>query len=1825
MSVYAFTACLFLLLVPVLGAAELHVGQREVDPAVPHRNAAEVGPGVRLANGSFAHEQLDLATAGRVMGLSMRRVYRSDMQFDGPLGKGWTCEYLQAAWRDADTGDLHWHDAQGFLHLFVLHDGDYQAPPGVYVKASWDESTERVHLRRADGTRLDFNSDGQLAAIADRNGNCVSLQYDTGHRLASVTDDRGFLWEFAYDGNGRITQLIDRVWQTGTRNARSVAYEYDAEGRLTCVKLPETARYNDAHGNRVRREYDYDAAGRLVRVIDPNQAPTHGPARIEVVYDSGGRVIGFRDGDANCWHRLRYTLDAIERPLVRHIDPCGVRADHTLDGFGHAVRVQQFTGFWEVSLDEPLDHDYVAQTGAALRAADPAGFVTDSGYSSGHELVLRTYPGGSREEFSYPVAAKLALGEVTEVIGSLLTRADAGWEAGAFTGGYVRLGATQAQARYYEVADNTEDTITVVGADLVQHGWGEGTPFVVFTENPDPLAAGNLLRLRRISSDVGQADIVCSWCYEPFFQQVRGATSARGHTTTWQFAFDTTGDPDAPGAGCMTLKRSPQVTVRLPDGSIQTVVYETHYTHDQFGRLIETVDPEGGIESRSYYSSGDQEGFLYEIARDTGSADLVERLEYDKSGILTGQYPPAALEQGADPEAFKLSWQVNALGQRWHELGPVVAGTGRAETCRYFDPSGNEVRTWRKYVASDGAVPPEPTNYDDPNSFGKEAADMAATWVETTRAFDLAGRVLGETSDAAAAAPVETVTWETEYDALGRRVAQVSPLLNRTAWQYDERGLLWRRIEGAGSAVEGIYEHDYDLDGRLAAERTPLGHATLHAHDGHGREVSVIDPGGHSRSLEWDEGGNLAAESVVAAGGAVLSRFSWSYDELDRRCLQQRLARNTSGDAIGDGFETTRLTMDGRGAIVALNDGPGRTCTFEHDAAGRLVRRVDPAGNEVLFTLNAAGLPLHVEYRDFNQSSGALETAQWEADYNAHGLVVAVRNRRHQGTGFNTEQTFEWDGWGRLVRACDAAEGAVEHRYDLRSRHTLRGELPGGGQYFSSSGDEWDRDDRRVCTSESEPQSGTTRETRFTYDSRGRLTGVQRPDETVIGLEWDSDSNLASWLDETGTTVTQLHDGRGLLLQRDIALAGGTAGSTRETWQYDGAGRLTSADSLHDGQFSAHTSWTWNTLHRPEASTLALVQGEVGLGSWTVGTTYNVHGDAVSLDFSDNGSLSFTRDTLSRVAGIIDVSTGATLAECKWAGEARPVLHTLGNGSQTSFSYDLGFEGSPRRVAHTRGVQVLWGIERRRDVRGLPVRERREHEGGSGRTWLHDQAQRLTRICMGAELGGAALDAAGEPVAFGMSRELQLDAFGSRIGESAVRDTAQDGQVMRLQAYAQAAGGCSRYASADGLEFAHDAAGRVTQDAAAELWFTHDYRGRTVAFDGTQSVAVPLRRLRHDALGRRVLEDEYEGGVLVSRTVLLYGAGDDATPIEEILLDASGVEVGRVQYARSSRNILAERVDGTWRYRHHDQDGSLIGLTDQAGARIAEFDYLPFGAPVRRGILYDAPEGSELTAQADTPEPGVTRIQVTPAGMNAGALAGRELAISLPAAFLAGAVLDNTAGTLDVSDPQGLIADAVQSLGARFVVFEARLSAGESAWSYDPTTDTSTLSVPGAGFSPWLRGGWLTPDVSRPAHLEISEVDPQGEWLTVRGRATSAAGARYRALPPLGVSEAGYDMDPGARYLFRGWRYDRATREGGSCRFGSYEADGRRYDPRVGRWCVPREGYSFAPWGRLADITPPGGAPGCCGTWSPNPACPAATPGPRASRCAVPTPPGWSG
>lgn len=1731
------------------------VGERVVDPAVPHRNAAEVQPGVRLANGSVVYAQTDLSTAGRVIGLEMTRVYRSDMQFDGPMGRGWTGELFQAAWKDETTGDIQWHDAEGFLHTFILRNGTWRAPPGVYTVATFENNA--VRLRNADGTRLEFNDCGQFIARVDRHGNSLTLQYDTEHLLSSVTDDRGFTWEFVYDTNGRIIQLVDRVWETGTRAPRTVDYEYDASGNLLQVKLPETSRYNSVNSNRVTWAYEYDAAGRLTGVYAPNEVANNGLACTQYDYDASGRVVSFRDGHEFATHQLRYTLDASGNSLVRHVDPLGARVDYTLDNQGRTVEAAEFTGFWAVSLTTPLDHDIVLQTQAKLRSSDPDKFTTKYEYNWGQQLTRIDHPAGNSEEFTYPNPTKLAQGKATTVVGSVITLDGADWLPGEFAGGYLRLGSGLADYAYYEVASNTEDSLTVVAVSLSAEGWLANAKFVVFTENPDKLASGNLLEHRWLAKDAALADITQTFTYEPYFQQLRKATSARGYTTQYEYEFDTTGNPED---GNLVVVRSPQVEVLLPDGTTSNATYETRYGYNSYGQLVSTTDAEGTVETRHYFATGDQIGFLESVIVDDGNLDLTEVFGYDKIGVLTHQYSPAAFEPGVTPDDFLTTWAVNELGQRWSETGLIVAGGQRVEEFRYFDPNGNEVRTWRNYVTDDGLAPPAPIDAHDPDSFSKSANPMSATWVETLRAFNLANRLTSETTDAIAGSPVETTCWSYEYDERLRQSAKLSPLLNRTEWVYDERGLEYGRIEGAGSTVEGTFETDYNANGDIAATRTPLGHETLRTHDAHGREVRVQDAGGHAIEYQLNAEGNRTQERRVDSLATTLAETTWDYDALDRRVRESRLALDASGTAIGTGTAETFFTLDGRGHVVARTTALGHSWTFAFDAAGRQVLEVDPVGNSVARVLDATGNPTQINYVDQNLLTQAQELSSWEADYNALGLAVRVRDRRNQ-PGFDTEVSYQYDGWGRLTAVTDASDAVTRYTYDLRSRLTSKRRTDDASGILASTVNGWDRDDRPTHFSVWSEPTGTVnlQLTTTEYDARNRATRVEHPDLSARTNSYDNDSNCVLTVDETGTQVQQVFEARGLLASRLITPAGGTVGNTVEEFEYDGLGQLTATESLKGTELVSQNVWEWNTLGRRESHTVTIGDGAGGeLGSWTTQSSYDEFGNSLSLTQSDGNGLQYQRDELSRAVGFSDLLSEDEILNQEWAGPDRVVRQVSGNGLVSNFSYEAGYTGLLSRIEVQREPELLFGIDYRYDTRGLKRRERRDHDGGTGRDLQHDAVGRLEQAQIGVDVSGALLDDPTALLDYGMQR-----AFGYVMpsNRDMVHDSVSTNTVV-AESYGVSTDGMNRYLSVGGFAVGYDVASRVIHDGSAGVNFAYDYASRRVLADDDADLLSPSGRTHYDALGRRVFEETLNDGVLISRTVIVYGPEGEVS--EEIVLDATGSETNRVQYLRDGDSILAQRVDGDWQFRHLNAEGSLIGLTDDAGKRVAIFDYLPLGTVMRIGVLQDVAPGEILNVELDTPAVGTIRIHLSQ--VIVANVTGCELAVVVSGdSYLTTQVVSQFGATLDVADADGSIFDAVDNLGAGFLLLETTVTSGALSWSYDALTNSTTITDSNAGFSSGLRGGVFIPDTSLPGWFDIIEVDPMMSWLRVRGDLTNVLSgtADFRAVEPT----AGAFNE---RHLYRGFRHD--IHAGDSLAFnraGTHSSNGRGYDPRTGRCLTP--------------------------------------------------------
>src|SRR5262249_9597605 len=135
------------------------------------------------------------------------------------------------------------------------------------------------------GTAYNMAATGEMRSITDRQGNSLTFQPN------GIVSNTGKSVAFEHDAQGRITKVTTPPFRgPGNSQASEYQYGYDANGDLVTVTLPpadvggSTFQYTynqhrllttgDARGNAARTS-TYDAAGRLATDTDAMNNVTH--------------------------------------------------------------------------------------------------------------------------------------------------------------------------------------------------------------------------------------------------------------------------------------------------------------------------------------------------------------------------------------------------------------------------------------------------------------------------------------------------------------------------------------------------------------------------------------------------------------------------------------------------------------------------------------------------------------------------------------------------------------------------------------------------------------------------------------------------------------------------------------------------------------------------------------------------------------------------------------------------------------------------------------------------------------------------------------------------------------------------------------------------------------------------------------------------------------------------------------------------------------------------------------------------------------------------------------------------------------------------------------------------------------------------------------------------------------------------------------------------------------------------------------------------------------------------------------------------------------
>ncbi|MEZ4462957.1 MAG: hypothetical protein R3F43_00190 [bacterium] len=289
--------------------------------------------------------------------------------------------------------------------------------------------------------------------------------------------------------------------------------------------------------------------------------------------------------------------------------------------------------------------------------------------------------------------------------------------------------------------------------------------------------------------------------------------------------------------------------------------------------------------------------------------------------------------------------------------------------------------------------------------------------------------------------------------------------------------------------------------------------------DAAGRVTQIRDPArGDQVHYRYDDRGDLV--EVRFEGGAFDGEIQrYTYDDQHRMTGYEapgaRLVQ-VEHDALG----RVVRRVDGTGAVVeyVYEDGArtvihpsGAAFRYEHDAAGRVTRVVDPLGGETRFAYDEAGN----EVQRIDAEGRVTARA-----YDAAGHLV-----RQERAG--VVQTAAFDDAGRLVGfAREEGVGfALVHGADGVEVRDPAGHLLSALRY----------DENGDLVAEVD---GAGRGVTFAYDDGGRNTLIQQADGRRFTTAWDGDT--ATVTDEaTGRQHVTTYDPAGFL--RGVTLPGGEA------------------------------------------------------------------------------------------------------------------------------------------------------------------------------------------------------------------------------------------------------------------------------------------------------------------------------------------------------------------------------------------------------------------------------------------------------------------------------------------------------------------------------------------------------------------------------------------------------------------------------------------------------------------------------------------------------------
>lgn len=646
--------------------------------------------------------------------------------------------------------------------------------------------------------------------------------------------------------------------------------------------------------------------------------------------------------------------------------------------------------------------------------------------------------------------------------------------------------------------------------------------------------------------------------------------------------------------------------------------------------------------------------------------------------------------------------------------------------------------------------------------------------------------------------------------------------------------------------------------GDLQATTDALGHSSdVFSYDGAGRPTSILDANNQQTDYTYHPRGWLT--SIRIHGDTTASDRVTTFEYWPTGLLKQ----STDPDGV-------------------------KTLLF-YDAAHRLTRIEDGAGNAIVYTLDPAGNRVAEETRD---STGAVRRSMSRV-FDALGQLVTVADASANPTD------SAYDANGHVTAVTDALGRVTENSYDALRRLTKVVQDVGGiAAQTQMSYDALDR-----VTQVVDPKGLATT---YSYNGFGDLEAQVSPDTGTTQMTYDAAGNVATRTDARGITARYSYDAlnRVTAIQyptstNDIGYVYDTIAPVCPVGETFSVGRLSYMTDA-----SGRTDYCYNRF----GEVVRKVQQTNGV-SLSIRYSYTPGGRLASLTYPDGTVADYVRDTLGRISeiGVTPASGGreVLLTDVGYLPFGPSTGWRYGNGRTMVRNFDQDYR--PIGIADSKGdLKIGLGYD--------PVGDLVDLASGDQQAKLqYDALGRLTHFR--DALSGVTID------------QYNYDATGDRVSFTNATGTA---------AYAYPADS-HRLLSVAYVPRSYDEMGNTTSIGHNSLKFIYDDGGRMVEVRGE---AITPLYYKYNGIG-----EQTSRATGVVSAVSLYsspgqwlGAFDDEGGSQQIvwmdelpvgLLDngTQYLESDQIGTVRLAVDAEYDEVEWSW-----DIHGESFGNSPPAGA-----------------------------------------------------------------------------------------------------------------------------------------------------------------------------------------------------------------------------------------------------------------------------------------------------